>query len=917
MLQKFRFWAVLFAAFSLEMTEAKDFYVSPNGTESGTGEISAPFVTLPQAQAAVREFRKNHAEPVTVWLREGTYFLEEPLRFTPEDSGSADAPIQYRACLKSDGTPEKVVLSGGKEVSGWQDEGDGLFSAALDLPEEVGTQLFVEIPSGEIRRAIRARSPNVHPEDASQSYFFARRMDLKKHQCLSMRTVPGTLDKWILDADGKILPDAQIVTFQKWSTSFNRVQDFSPKTGRVTFSRSSGGFYFSQYNRFYVENVRAALDAPGEWYLDRQEKRIFYKPRKEEDLSQCRVTITTLPQTLVKVEGDWQNERPVAYLTFRDWTFSFTDADLSPDYPNSVQAAHTQKGAFDAVGMHHCGIERCTFAHLGEHAIRLMEGCHHNTIQQNHLYDLGGGGIALAAIPNGVPSDAARTSHNLLHNNLIHHGGNLFHAACGIFFAGMAAHNQVTHNDVSNFYWAAMQFGWCWTADSPAYTEENEIAWNHIHHIGSGVLCDLAGIYTLGNSTGTRLHHNLIHDTARFLRGKEGYGGWGIYLDQGSCNITVENNVVYNTQDGGLHLHNSCYPFNNRVYNNLFGFSVNNAMARNNTQNAKEYPFGVAIERNIIFSDNPVMLAGSGFARDQKVILNRNCYWCYTAPAEFYEKTLSQWQTESGLDTESIVADPLFQDAHRYDFRLKPNSPALALGFQEFDVSQAGLRGDESWKALAATVQHRAIEVHTEEPENLTYRETFENYEPGDLPDLLFCSFTGGNDNIQVSDEAAFEGKQSLRVTDAADLTYGYDPHFAIQQKFPEGLIEQTFALRLEKGYPLLCEWREYKGGAYKIGPVVRVDGEGAVWVHHQKQTKIPHNQWVSVAIRCENGGKTSDQSRTWTLIITCPGEKPQIFENLPLSEGFQTVDWMGFISPGKEAVSFWLDNLQVDSLKQ
>lgn len=914
MLKNFSFLIMLFSVFSLD---AKDFYVATDGSDAGTGEISAPFATLKQAQAAARNFQQKQVEPVFIWLREGTYFLNQPLCFTPEDSGRVDAPIQYGAFLKSDGTPEKVVLSGGMTVSGWQDEGNGLFSAPLELPEEVGTQLFVETPTGEIRRAIRARSPNIDPKDASQSYYFARRMEIKNHQCFSMRTTPGMLDTLILDAEGKIFPDAQIVTFQKWSTTFNRIQDFSPKTGRVTFPRSSGAFYFQKYNRFYVENVRAALDVPGEWYLDRQEKRLYYMPRKDEDLSQCCVTVAALPQTLVKIEGDWEQERPVAYLTFQHLIFSFTDADLSPNYANSVQAAHTQKGAFDATGMHHCRIEKCTFAHLGENAIRLMEGCHYNTIEQNHLYDLGAGGIALAAIPKGQPSDTARTSHNRLHNNLIHHGGNIFHAACGIFFAGMAADNRVTHNDVSNFYWAAMQFGWCWTADQPAYTERNEIAWNHIHHIGSGVLCDLAGIYTLGNSTGTTLHHNLIHDTARFLRGTEGYGGWGIYLDQGSCNITVENNVVYNTQDGGFHLHNTCYPFNNRAYNNLFGFSTNNAMARNNTQNAKEYPFGVAIERNIIFSDSPVMLLGTGFARNQKVILNRNCYWCYTAPAEFYGKTLSQWQADSGLDEESIVADPLFYDAHRYDFRLKPQSPVFALGFKEVDLSEAGLEGEESWKTLAAKVQHRPVERHAEVSEPLTYGETFETYEPGDWPDHLFCSFAGGDGNIQVNNEVAFEGKQSLKVTDAASLKFGYDPHFAIQQKFPEGLIEQTFAVRLEKGFNLLMEWREYHASSYKVGPAVRVDGEGIVWIHGQKRTKIPHDQWIQMAIRYDNGSPESEKPRNWTLSITIPGEKTQIWENLPVSDGFRTVDWMGFISPGKESVSFWLDNLQVNPVSK
>jgi parallel beta-helix repeat protein len=45
------------------------------------------------------------------------------------------------------------------------------------------------------------------------------------------------------------------------------------------------------------------------------------------------------------------------------------------------------------------------------------------------------------------------------------------------------------------------------------------------------------------------------------------YGAWGIYTDQGSSNIVIENNVVYHVDYGGYVHHFGRY---NTVRNNIF-----------------------------------------------------------------------------------------------------------------------------------------------------------------------------------------------------------------------------------------------------------------------------------------------------------------------------------------------------------
>jgi len=61
-------------------------------------------------------------------------------------------------------------------------------------------------------------------------------------------------------------------------------------------------------------------------------------------------------------------------------------------------------------------------------------------------------------------------------------------------------------------------------------------------------------------------------------------------------------------------------------------------------------------------------------------------------PVTFMKYTFDQWKAK-GLDVHSLVADPQFVDPAKGDFSLKPDSPALRLGFKPIDLSQVGPRG--------------------------------------------------------------------------------------------------------------------------------------------------------------------------------------------------------------------------------
>ena len=100
-----------------------EFYVSPDGSDTGDGSLTSPFQTLEAAKAAVRSVKGD----VTVYLRGGEYALTQPLVFTPEDSAAEGCRITYKAY--ADETP---VLSGAVSVTGWTKKDDKLWTAPLD-----------------------------------------------------------------------------------------------------------------------------------------------------------------------------------------------------------------------------------------------------------------------------------------------------------------------------------------------------------------------------------------------------------------------------------------------------------------------------------------------------------------------------------------------------------------------------------------------------------------------------------------------------------------------------------------------------------------------------------------------------------------------------------------------------------------
>jgi len=80
-----------------------------------------------------------------------------------------------------------------------------------------------------------------------------------------------------------------------------------------------------------------------------------------------------------------------------------------------------------------------------------------------------------------------------------------------------------------------------------------------------------------------------------------------------------------------------------------------------------------------------------------RVTLHQDAGTLWIDDAELREATvLDEWQAwqNEGWDRRSIIADPLFVDPQRDDYRLKPESPALKLGFKPIPVEKIGCYQD-------------------------------------------------------------------------------------------------------------------------------------------------------------------------------------------------------------------------------
>lgn len=660
---------------------AQKIYLSPAGNDINPGTSALPLATLTAARDKARELRKTMIldEPVEIIAAGGEYFMMQPLSLTEVDAGSISSPLVFKA-----EPGKKAIFRGGIQISGFEKVNEKLWRAFI--PQVAWYDSYFEQLYVNGKRAVRAKSPN-------EGFYRVKNVTetiLEKGEGRSPELAVQKVELDMSDTASfssfskQDYQDALIVFYHNWDNTRKRVTGYVTETSSV-YIAGEGMKPWNPINnksRYLVENFKAALDAPGEWFLDRSGY-LYYMPLESETTENTIFHIPVIKE-FVTIQGDPVSGRKVENVRFENLVFEVAGYKTPPDGNEPAQAAAPVNAVVTLDFADNIEFRDCEIAHTGTWAFWFRRACSNCSVIKCYMHDLGAGGVKIGETVIRPVADEI-TGKITVDNNIIRDAGHIFPCAVGIIIFN-ASDNKLTHNEIADLRYTGISVGWVW-GYAPSPSKRNLIAFNHIHHLGWGELCDMGGVYTLGASEGTVVANNHIHHIYSF-----DYGGWGLYTDEGSYDITMENNLVYMCKNSGFHQH---YGKENIIRNNIFAFNIRSQLQATRIEEHKSLSF----TNNIIYSDRGTLLSSNWHKFN--LFADKNIYWdTRTKDIRFGDISFADWR-KSGKDLNSIIADPMFVNPSAFDFRLKKNSVIRKTGFVPFDYSVAGVYGSEEWKNLA------------------------------------------------------------------------------------------------------------------------------------------------------------------------------------------------------------------------
>jgi hypothetical protein len=713
---------IAIVVFSCGKQETASFYVSPKGDDANIGSIDAPFASIAKAKEAVRALpTKEKANGVQVFLRGGTHKLTETIVFGLEDSGSEGSQISYEAY--QDETP---IISSGVAVTGWEKLSD----YPETLPEVAKGNVYVTaIPEGLGRFYSMfdgdKRIPTTHKEGFTFKdikYVGSKSMnvmhDKDRYLLRKLEFEGGVLKNW------KNLEDIEVgFAPVPWTMNLMQLESVDEEAGIAwtVLEANAPPAAKKSHTKPWVENVIDHLDTPGHWVVNTQEGKIYYWPTEGKPSEN--LVIPTLKEYF-KVEGkvdyDGPVDIPTKNIAFKGLTFMHGERDtwwkghkgwgIQHDWDkfDRANAMLRFRGAEDIE------VTECRFTNSGGSAMRLDLHAQNIYIHDNMIDFVGHMGILLCGYGPGTKDV---NKNNRIENNIIHHVGRVMKMGAGVF-AWQSGSNHIANNLIHHvprkavgicgirvpilqkrnidfdeasktIRWneidkAIAKEGTFWQKYTPfLHAKNNIVEFNEVYR-ALEELADGSSLNVSGAGEGNVMRNNFAHHITSHASGVMRTDDW-------QRGTTFENNIIYMANVAAI-VHKGF----NHINNNIIVDCSSRESIRFASYPDEEADYGSSIQNNIFYESQKAIKyynisyrASEGISKPEDCAIDNNTFYCAknVTKAEKYVAA----KRETGIDKNSIIADPMFEDIANQNFKLKADSPALKLGFKQIDMSEIGL----------------------------------------------------------------------------------------------------------------------------------------------------------------------------------------------------------------------------------
>ncbi len=675
----------LMKIFEGDEPEEKIIYVSTKGKAEADGSPENPVDSIYTAKALVREMKKDGIDrKYKVVFEGGTYFIDKTVVFEPEDSGTAKNPVEYVAA-----EGEAVKLMTGETLDNWQPYKDNIYRAKLSEKRE---DLWWVIENDE--GGMKARYPNsgfvkaigVSPKPAKNAFYYEELPDIEYKEDLQIGFFAGgEKGEWM------------------WTFHYRPVTSFNKETKYIEFTEGAFGkvaaYVLGTGTQYIMLNALEFIDVPGEVYYDRANDYVYYYPRDPESINDV---IIPAAIDIFEFRGE-SRDKPVTNITLKNIMFNGTDMageeffrDL---FVNNAMSQPNVTG--NGVKLSYASgieVDGCDFKNLAWHGIALGECANANVIKNSRFEHVGAGVLANVG--------AGKTKRfNQIKNCYIKNPGQIDYVFESIKMQGEDGldmqYTYVGHNRFENI--KRMGVYAC-----------SDLQWGTVIEFNDLINCmyesqDGASIYT-GGSEGATIRNNLIHNM------ETKYGTMtALYMDDGTGNAKMYNNVVYRMNENYSHPHEymaavSEKSHNNQVYNNILA-NLNTGYGLTFNKQTWDTITGLMCRNNVFYNcysrrDNTFRIYYTAYWNDyQYKYLGGNLFY---NDVNSYIVSLPGITDIDGIrkshkgdwgQKDLIGVKPEFMNEPEDDYRMKYDSIAYAQGFRDINVRDIGLTGEFKFRA--------------------------------------------------------------------------------------------------------------------------------------------------------------------------------------------------------------------------